>query len=79
MREAITSSIVVVYLVLLSWTAFIPLSGKQSDISRALVSNFTWAVSVVIAFYFGVQALEVAARSRKPARPPSPDDHDPAA
>jgi len=63
MRTAISGTIVVVYLVLISYATFNFIPGQQSPIAGTLITSFTATVGVVVAFYFGASAY-VQARSK---------------
>ena len=59
LRTAITASTIITYLMLISFTLN---SGVQhafsTDAGKQLLTSFTAAVSVVVAFYFGGRAVE---------------------
>jgi membrane protease YdiL (CAAX protease family) len=59
-RDAITATFIVVYVVLLGLLAFQHFASEQktSPIADTLVTNFTVLMGVVIAFYFGTTTYE---------------------
>jgi len=65
MRESITASVIVVYLVMLGWVAFFSptvTDGKTLPaLTTAFVDSYTKVVAAVVAFYFTVEgAAKVA-------------------
>lgn len=70
MRTAIAGTIVIEYLVLVATVAFLPelpnTEGRAETLpalTQTLISNFTYMVGVVIAFYFGASAYVEARKS----------------
>jgi hypothetical protein len=63
-RDAITATFIVVYVVLLGLLAFQHFASEQktSPIADTLVTNFTVLMGVVIAFYFGTTTYEKVKR-----------------
>jgi hypothetical protein len=69
MRDAITATFIVTYLVLVSWTAFLhEEEGKPAGIATTFVSNFTFLTGIVVGFYFGTDAIRQVAQIRKEPR-----------
>lgn len=64
MRTAISGTIVLVYLVLISFATFNFLPDQQSSLTGTLITNFSSIVGVVIASYFGASAYVQARNSR---------------
>src|SRR4051812_33322303 len=56
MRTAIASTMVAVYIALISMTTFHPGKVPVGDVTKSLLSSFTTTVGVVMAFYFGASA-----------------------
>jgi len=66
-RSAIAVAIVIQYLVLVSIVSFFWSNGddaKLPAITQTFVSNFTYVVGVVIAFYFGSSAYAQVGKAR---------------
>jgi hypothetical protein len=61
MRDAIAASVVLLYLVTLSWTLFFGSdpngSGQLNPITDSMLKSFTSLTSVVVGFYFGSVAV----------------------
>lgn len=73
MRDAIAAGFVLVYLCVVSWSAFFNYQRegdemKLSPITENMINNFTTLTGVVVAFYFGAQALTAAAKYRADGR-----------
>lgn len=56
-RTAIASSVVVVYLVLLSFLTFYSGAIPERALATTIVQNFTTVVEIVVIFYFGSKAV----------------------
>lgn len=56
-RTAIASSVVVVYLVLLSFLTFYAGAIPERTLAIIIVQNFTTVVEIVVIFYFGSKAV----------------------
>ena len=68
MRNAISGAFIVVYLVILSWSAFVPAgtnTGPIGILSATFITNFTALTGVVIAFYFTTTTATHIAAYRK--------------
>lgn len=77
MRDGIAGSFVVAYLVIVGWSAFFPTyrRGQENELaalSREMLTNFTYVTGIVIAFYFGSQAISqvIGSRQSKSREPP---------
>jgi drug/metabolite transporter (DMT)-like permease len=72
MRDAITAAVVVVYLVILAWSSFLPQISKTSNqtlnpLTSTFITNFTALTGVVIGFYFtSTAAAQISANKSKP-------------
>ena len=55
-RLAIMASVLLVYFFLLGVNVFLYPPDEMSEITRALINNFTYVVGIVVAFYFGSSA-----------------------
>ena len=64
MRGAIAGSILVVYLFVLSMSAFVPYQEKMPDMMSMMMTSFTTIIGIMIPFYFGASAY-VQGRSMK--------------
>lgn len=68
MRDAIAAAVVVVYLVILSWSTFFPRittsSGTLNPLTSTLITNFTALTGIVIGFYFSATAATNIAQHR---------------
>ena len=63
-RRAITFTVVTVYVVLISITAFFVGEWKSPQVTITLLTSFTSIVGVIVAFYFGSSAyLEAKSKS----------------
>ncbi len=73
MRDAIAAAVVVVYLVILSWSTFFPRitssSGTLNPLTSTLITNFTALTGIVIGFYFSATAATKIAEHR--SKPPA--------
>jgi hypothetical protein len=78
MRDAIAATVILLYLVLLSWAVFFG-PGDLNVIAAELLKSFTALVSVVVAFYFSSVTVDQVLRSRKPTEhdPGKLEDEDP--
>jgi hypothetical protein len=68
MRSAISGSFIVVYLVILSWSAFFPPgfnTGILDYLSSTFISNFTVLTGVVVGFYFTTTAASYIATHKR--------------
>lgn len=80
MRDAIAATVVVLYLVLLSWAVFFSTgvsATRQADgstnqgtesinaVTSALLTSFTSITAVVVAFYFGSVTVDQVTRRRQ--------------
>ena len=63
MRTAVSGTMVLVYLVLISYSTFNLVPEQQSPLAGTLITNFSAIVGVVIASYFGASAY-VQARNK---------------
>lgn len=70
MRSAIAGSFILVYLVMVVWSAFFAYgnSGQLNVLSSTLITNFTVLAGVVIAFYFATSAASSIAASRRSSK-----------
>ena len=62
MRDAIAAAFVTVYLTIVAWSAFFAIStsgepAQLSPLTQTVISNFTYLTGIVVAFYFGTDAL----------------------
>jgi hypothetical protein len=68
MRDAISAAVIVVYLIILSWSAFFPRIGSAGGVLNPLTStfitNFTALTGVVVGFYFTTTAATQIAAQR---------------
>jgi hypothetical protein len=70
MRDAIAATVIVFYLVLLSWAVFFSSSAQSNPIGDQLLASFTATTSVVVAFYFtSVAAVSWKQASATPSKP----------
>jgi drug/metabolite transporter (DMT)-like permease len=72
MRDAISAAVIVVYLVILSWSAFFPRisssGGVLNPLTSTFITNFTALTGVVVGFYFTTTAAtQIAAQRRSRA------------
>jgi hypothetical protein len=67
MRSAIAGSFILVYLVMVVWSAFFAYgnSGQLNVLSSTLITNFTVLAGIVIGFYFTTSAATSIAASRR--------------
>jgi hypothetical protein len=67
MRSAIAGSFILVYMVMVVWSAFFAYgnSGQLNILSSTLITNFTVLAGVVIAFYFATSAASAIAADRR--------------
>lgn len=56
LRFAITSSVVITYLVVVGMGIFFVTNNKIPEIASTLLTSFTSIVGVIVAFYFGASA-----------------------
>jgi hypothetical protein len=68
-RDAITASFVVTYLVMVSWSAFFnmaPANGQYAldPLGQTFISNFTFLTGVVVGSYFGADVVKQVAQIR---------------
>ncbi len=56
MRGAIAATILVVYLFVLSMSAFVPYKEEMPPMMSTMMDSFTTIVSIMIPFYFGASA-----------------------
>ncbi len=61
MRKAIAASFSLVYLGLLAGAAFPRGNVADSSLAGTVVGHFTWAMGIIIVFYFGSRAVETYA------------------
>jgi hypothetical protein len=62
LRDAIAAAFVTVYLTIVAWSAFFAIStsgepAQLSPLTQTVISNFTYLTGIVVAFYFGTDAL----------------------
>jgi uncharacterized protein with PQ loop repeat len=69
-RNAITSTFIVTYFLLLGLFVFFEGETGNSPITDTLVTNFTFLMGVVIAFHFGTTAYEKVAQLQAVAKAP---------
>jgi hypothetical protein len=67
-RDGIATSVVLVYLVLLSWAIFFG-GDRIAPVAEAMLPSFTSLTGVVVAFYFGSIAATEIAKTRQPNKP----------
>jgi len=84
LRDAIASSFVLTYLVIVSWSAFFNTTTDRTTelqpLTSTLITNFTALTGVVVGSYFGVGAVEKLVNARQSSdtsAAPSPDDNPP--
>lgn len=70
-RDAIATSVVLVYLVLLSWAIFFG-GDHLPPVAEAMLPSFTSLTSVVVAFYFGSIAVTEVAKTWQHTKPAPP-------
>ncbi|MHC1563752.1 MAG: hypothetical protein ACXQTF_00295 [Candidatus Hecatellaceae archaeon] len=58
MRKALTSSLILSFLTLMSVVAFVEVSSM--DTAKTLIETFKWIVITIIAFYFGTRTIKEA-------------------
>jgi drug/metabolite transporter (DMT)-like permease len=78
MRDAITATVILLYLVLVSWATFFAPGPTRDLLPDQLLASLTTVTGIVIAFYF----ISTAAASKWSPRPPwagEPADQEPAA
>ncbi|GAC1397104.1 MAG: hypothetical protein NVSMB60_06850 [Mycobacterium sp.] len=68
-RDAITASFVVTYLVMVAWTAFFNMASTDSQyaldpLGQTFISNFTFLTGVVVGSYFGADVVKQVAQIR---------------
>lgn len=65
-RRAITLTVVTVYIVIVSITAFfVPWAEEYSEVSKTFINSFTTTVGVIVVFFFGSSAyLEARINSK---------------
>jgi hypothetical protein len=76
MRDAIAASVVLLYLILVSWAVFFASGGPQNTITSQLLPSFTSITGVVVAFYFTsvtVDQVNRTRRRREPVNAPTQD------
>ena len=56
MRGAIAATILVVYLFVLSMSAFVPYQGEMPPMMSTMMNSFTAIIGIMIPFYFGASA-----------------------
>jgi hypothetical protein len=72
MRNAITASVVALYLALVGFTTFFrDWSDTMQPLTQTMVSNFTTLVGVVLAFYFTSSAYVETRRAKRSPNDPS--------
>lgn len=76
MRAAIAGSFILVYLVIVVWSAFFAYgnAGPLNVLSSTLITNFTVLTGVVIASYFATATANTIAASRQDKRQEKPKD-----
>ena len=67
-RDAIATSVVLVYLVLLSWAIFFG-GSTVAPVAEVMLPSFTSLTGVVVAFYFGSIAVTEVAKSHQSNKP----------
>jgi hypothetical protein len=72
MRDAIAASVVLMYLVLVSYSVFFASGGPQNTITSQLLPSFTSITGVVVAFYFTSVTFDQVTRNRQRREPVSP-------
>lgn len=72
LRDAIAATFVIVYLLLVVFTAFGITTEGQAPFAQSMVTNFTVTTGIVVAFYFGSGAVSRAANRSGWAAPDSP-------
>jgi hypothetical protein len=68
MRDAIAASVVLLYLILVSWAVFFASGGPQNTITSQLLPSFTSVTSVtgvVVAFFFTSVTVDQVTRTRR--------------
>ena len=71
MRDAISASVIVVYLVILCWSTFFPRLNPSNHttlnpLTSTFITNFTAVTGIVIGFYFtSVTATQIAAHRQQ--------------
>ena len=58
MRKAIAASVIVVYFSLIAFLTCEDCKVVDPELSKTIIGHFTYIVGIVIAFYFGVRAIE---------------------
>ncbi len=66
MRTAITASIIVVYIVLISFLTFTTETLSEQPLATTVIQHFTYVVEIVIIFYFASKAVTEAINKLKP-------------
>lgn len=74
MRKAIAASFSLVYLGLLAGVAFPRGNVTDSSLAGTVVGHFTWAMGIIIVFYFGSRAVETYARWKYRQESDAPPD-----
>lgn len=77
MRDAIAASVVLLYLVLVSWAVFFASGGPSNTITSQLLPSFTSITGVVVAFYFTSVTVDQVTRNRRrrvPVNAPKQDE-----
>ncbi|MCZ9881676.1 hypothetical protein [Arthrobacter sp. B2a2-09] len=67
-RDAIAATVVMLYLILLSWAVFFRGGATENSISKItsdLLTSFTSITAVVVAFYFGSITIDQVTRHRQ--------------
>jgi protein-S-isoprenylcysteine O-methyltransferase Ste14 len=76
MRDAIAASVVLMYLVLVSYAVFFASGDSSNPITSQLLTSFTSITGVVVAFYFTSVTVDQVIRTRRrrePATEPKQD------
>jgi hypothetical protein len=65
LRTAIASSLVLTYLFIVCFTAFVKSSSEAGVVTKEFIQSFSQVISVTIAFYFGATAATQIFGKRK--------------
>jgi hypothetical protein len=65
LRTAIASSLVLTYLFVVCFTAFVKSSSEAGAVTKEFIQSFSQVISVTIAFYFGATAATQIFGKRK--------------
>lgn len=72
MRDAIAASVVLMYLVLVSYAVFFAAGDSPNTITSQLLTSFTSITGVVVAFYFTSATIDQVTRTRQRREPMNP-------